>query len=245
MFPVRKRFFGRTQPSMRPKPNQLFFLFSIVSIAEISLLANELEQYRSITKPLIIPLLASVYLTMTKGKWKWHQDAIVWGLFFSWLGDILLQKDSLFVPGLLSFLTAHVFYISFFSRTISKETSFFKLRPVMLIAVLAYLVELMHLMWPFLGAMKWPVLIYGVTISVMLSAAFWQYQKLDDKTALFFIVGATFFVASDSILALNRFRNPFEHAGILIMSTYILAQLFIVLGAIRYRNLPEPEAETL
>jgi len=120
---------------MRPKPNQLFFLFSIVSIAEISLLANELEQYRSITKPLIIPLLASVYLTMTKGKGKWHQDAIVWGLFFSWLGDILLQKDSLFVPGLLSFLTAHVFYISFFSRTISKETSFFKLRPVMLIAV--------------------------------------------------------------------------------------------------------------
>lgn len=115
----------------------------------------------------------------------------------------------------------------------------------MLIAVLAYLVELMHLMWPFLGTMKIPVLIYGITISVMLSAAFWQYQKLDDKTALFFIVGATFFVASDSILALNRFRNSFDHAGILIMSTYILAQLFIVLGAIRYRNLPEPETETL
>ena len=115
----------------------------------------------------------------------------------------------------------------------------------MLIAVLAYLVELMHLMWPFLGPMKVPVLIYGITISVMLSAAFWQYQKLDNKTALLFILGATLFVASDSILALNRFRNPFESAGVLTMSTYILAQLFIVMGAIRYRNTPEPETESI
>jgi len=245
LFLVRKCFLGRTQSYMRPKPNHLFFLFSLISIAEISLLANELEEFRTFTKPLIIPLLASVYVTMTKGKGKWHKDAIIWGLLFSWIGDILLQKESFFIPGLLSFLTAHIFYIRFFSRTISRETSFFKLRPVMLIAVLAYLVELMHLMWPFLGAMKLPVLVYGITISVMLSAAFWQYQKLDDRTALFFILGATLFVASDSILALNRFRSAFDHAGILIMSTYILAQLFIVLGAIRYRNIPESEPESI
>jgi uncharacterized membrane protein YhhN len=230
---------------MKPKPNQLFFLFSIVSIAEVSLLANDLEGYRFLTKPLIIPILAALYLRMSKGNINWRNDAIFWGLSCSWLGDILLQKDSLFIPGLLSFLTAHVFYIIFFVRTTSKETSFFKLRPVMLIAVLAYLVELMHLMWPYLGAMKAPVLVYGITISIMLSAAFWQYQKLDDKTALFFILGATLFVASDSILALNRFRSPFEMAGVLIMSTYILAQLFIVLGAIRYRNHTETESESI
>jgi len=230
---------------MKPKPNRLFFLFSIVSIAEVSLLANDLEDYRMLTKPLIIPLLAAVYLSMKTGNIKWNKDAILWGLFFSWVGDILLQKEALFIPGLLAFLSAHIFYIFFFSRTRSKETSFFKLRPVMLIAVLAYLVELMHLMWPYLGAMKAPVLLYGLTISTMLSAALWQYQKLDDKTALYFILGATLFVASDSILALNRFRSPFAMAGILTMSTYILAQLFIVLGAIRYRNLSEIETESV
>lgn len=227
---------------MKPKANQLFLLFSLVSIAEISLLVNDLEQFRMITKPLIIPLLGSIYLSKSKSL-DWRKDAIFWGLCFSWVGDILLQKESLFIPGLLAFLTAHIFYISFFTKTKSKEISFFKLRPVMLIAVLAYLVELMHLMWPYLGPMKAPVLVYGITISVMLSAAFWQYQKLEDKTALYFILGATLFVASDSILALNRFRSPFNMAGVLIMTTYIMAQLFIVLGAIRYRNQPDPETE--
>lgn len=230
---------------MKPKANQLFFLFSIVSIAEVSLLANNLEEYRIWTKPLIIPLLAGVYMSLNNSKVNWKRDAILWGLVCSWVGDILLQKESLFIPGLLAFLTAHIFYILFFTRTKSKETSFFKLRPVMLIAVLAYLVELMHLMWPYLGGMKAPVLLYGITISTMLSAAFWQYQKLEDGTALFFILGATLFVASDSILALNRFRSPFEMAGVMIMSTYILAQLFIVLGAIRYRNYTEGETESI
>jgi len=67
----------------------------------------------------------------------------------------------------------------------------------------------------------------------MLSAAMWQYQKVENKTALFFIIGATLFVTSDSLLAFNRFRESFNLAGVSIMSTYILAQLFIVMGAIR------------
>ncbi len=103
----------------------------------------------------------------------------------------------------------------------------------MLIAVMAYLVEFMNILWPTLGQMRIAVLIYGITISTMLSAALWQYQKLENKTALYFIIGATLFVTSDSLLALNMFKEHFSMAGILIMSTYILAQLFIVLGAIR------------
>jgi uncharacterized membrane protein YhhN len=94
----------------------------------------------------------------------------------------------------------------------------------------------MNLLWPHLGAMKIPVLTYGITISVMLSCAMWQYQKLEAKTSLFLIIGAAFFVASDSILAINKFKTHFEFSGILIMTTYIIAQLFIVMGAIRYRT---------
>jgi hypothetical protein len=35
------------------------------------------------------------------------------------------------------------------------------------------------------------------------------------------------------LLAFNRFRESFNLAGVSIMTTYILAQLFIVTGAIR------------
>ncbi len=48
------------------------------------------------------------------------------------------------------------------------------------------------------------------------------------------MVGALLFVISDSTLAINKFYKPFEMAGVLIMLTYGLAQLFIVEGAGRY-----------
>ena len=221
---------------MKPKSNQVFFIFSLIAIAEITLLATGNHSYRFLTKPFLIPLLILLYIVSTKDKIQIPKDIIIWALLFSWAGDLFLMKDGFFIPGLISFLTAHFFYILFLSKTKSDQTSFFKLRPVMLIAVLAYLIELMYLLWPHLGGMKIPVLIYGITISVMLSAAFWQYQKLETRTALYFIVGAIFFVLSDSLLALNKFKTNFVMADISIMCTYILAQLLIVLGAIKYRN---------
>lgn len=226
---------------MKPKTKQLFFLFALVSIAEIILISSGNETLRLLTKPLIIASLAAIYLTAVSTPKKLYKDAVLMGLFFSWIGDILLQNEGYFIPGLMAFLIAHIFYILFFASTQSANTSFFKLRPVMIIAVIAYLIELMILLWPHLGGMKIPVLVYGITISTMLSAAFWQYQKLDNTTALYLIFGAGFFVASDSILALNKFKTQFDSAGIYIMSTYILAQLFIVLGAIRYRNIPQEQ----
>ena len=221
---------------MRQKQRLFFYLFSIVSLIEMLHISIGKEDLRIFTKPLIIPLLGLTYYFSLDKKPSILKDAILLALLFSWFGDILLQKESLFVPGLICFLTAHIFYIYFFARTNSGKASYFKLRPVMLIAVLAYLIEFMYLLWPSLGAMKLPVLIYGITISTMLSAAIWQYQKLDDKTSLFLIIGAALFVTSDSILAINKFSSPFSSAGIMIMTTYVLAQLFIVLGAIRYRN---------
>ena len=218
---------------MKPKPRQLFFFFALVSLAEIAFVATNNSVLRYLSKPLIIPLLAACYISLQVPRKPLMKDTLLHGLFFSWIGDVLLQSDKLFIPGLISFLTAHIFYIIYFTRIRSNQHSYFKLRPIMLMAVLAYLVEFMYILWPHLGEMKIPVLFYGITISTMLSAAMWQYQKVDNKTALFFIIGATLFVTSDSLLAFNRFRESFNLAGVSIMSTYILAQLFIVMGAIR------------
>ena len=218
------------------KSRNLFLLFAAISITEIILLVTGTEQFRYITKPLIIPVLGLIYYTSINNKGNVWRDSVLFALLFSWIGDILLHLDGFFVPGLISFLIAHICYIIFLSNTISQTASFFKLRPVMLIAVMAYLIELMYLLWPYLGEMKYPVLFYGITISTMLSAALWQYQKLDNRTATYFIVGALFFVTSDTLLAFNKFRQTFQLSGVYIMTTYILAQLFIVVGAIRYRN---------
>ena len=46
------------------------------------------------------------------------------------------------------------------------------------------------------------------------------------------MTGALLFVISDSVLAINKFYQSFELAGIVIMLTYGFAQLFIIEGAI-------------
>lgn len=222
---------------MKPKQYRFFLATAFFSILDLFLIATNNDGHRFFSKPFIIPCIAGIYFfSLEKNKISWKRDMILYGLGASWIGDILLQFETLFIPGLLAFLFAHIFYIRFLVFTRSENPSFFKLRPVMLIAVLAYLIELMNVLWPYLGQMKIPVLTYGITISIMLSGAMWQYQKLDPKTSLYLIVGAAFFVASDSILAINKFKTPFEYSGIMIMTTYIIAQLFIVMGAIRYRT---------
>lgn len=222
---------------MKPKQFKAFLAVALFATLDIFFVVTNNQELRLLSKPLIIPSLIGVYLfSFEKENYNWKNDMILLGLCASWIGDILLQFKGLFIPGLVSFLTAHIFYISFLIRTRSEHPSFFKLRPVMLIAVLAYLIELMNVLWPYLGNMKIPVVAYGITISTMLSTALWQYQKLDNKTALYFIIGAISFVLSDSLLAVDKFKGQFAYSGIMIMTTYIIAQLFIVLGAIRYNN---------
>jgi len=54
------------------------------------------------------------------------------------------------------------------------------------------------------------------------------------RAGIWMMVGAILFVVSDSLLALNKFYVAINYAGIIVMLTYGLAQLFIVYGAARY-----------
>ena len=50
----------------------------------------------------------------------------------------------------------------------------------------------------------------------------------------FLVIGSFLFIISDSLLAINKFYQPFGYAGIAIMLSYGIAQLLITLGAVRY-----------
>ena len=51
----------------------------------------------------------------------------------------------------------------------------------------------------------------------------------------FVVVGACLFIASDSIIAINRFLVSVPNSSLLIMSTYYPAQLLITAGTLRNR----------
>lgn len=221
---------------MIKKHTAVYIFFGIVACADI-LSGQFFPELRYFTKPLLMPLLMLAYYMEVKPL-SLFSRILLSGLFFSWVGDVLLMLESLngsfFIGGLLSFLTAHLMYIRYFVKTKSLNESYLKSRPIMLLAIAAYVIELMYILWPYLGEMKVPVLIYGSVIGIMLALALWQIGKLDKKAATLFTAGAAFFVLSDSLLAINKFRSQFSYAGMAIMFTYCLAQYLIARGSARH-----------
>jgi len=60
--------------------------------------------------------------------------------------------------------------------------------------------------------------------------------KVNRKAAWYYLAGATSFVVSDSLLAVNKFYQPFAYAGVFIMLTYCAAQYLIVRGYIEQKS---------
>ena len=152
-----------------------------------------------------------------------YQQWILLGLLFSLFGDIFLMlPGDRFIPGLVSFLIAHLFYIAAFSREIVPFDSIIFLVIFFLAAGLfvAYA-------WRHLGKMRMPVAIYATAIASMgwLAAARWD--QLQSPAALWGMIGAILFVISDTSLAFNRFVKRFRNAQLLILSTYFIAQYLI------------------
>ena len=220
--------------------NKSLFLKGFLLIAAINLLLIVLD-YGTITgllKPLLMPLLF-LYV--------YYQEAfstkklLLLGLTFSWIGDILLlfasRGELSFIAGLLSFLTAHVFYIYLFSKL--GTTVAYKKNLVFwagFIMILLYLQSLLAMLSPKLGTLKIPVTIYAVAISIMLAFAWRGYFSWNPSSRFFILFGAMSFVASDSLLAINKFNSPFEYASFFIMVTYLAAQYGIVCGVVSFKK---------
>jgi hypothetical protein len=84
----------------------------------------------------------------------------------------------------------------------------------------------------YLNDFRIPVMVYMFVISVMAILAAYRYKRVNLLSFRLILFGALFFVISDAALAFNKFVEPYPFAGILIMSTYMIAQYLITMGAI-------------
>jgi uncharacterized membrane protein YhhN len=219
---------------MKGKYWLLFYVF--VLIADLAFVYTKDETLRYFTKPLLMPLLIIFFRQATQSIQEPLRAKIILALFFSWAGDVLLMFEPVnnlfFIWGLISFLLAHVFYILFYDNIVRYEN--LRKNYWWFLPITAYCVGLVYLLMPKLGDMKMPVIVYSIVIGYMLLQAL-QISRIKNKSAaLLMIIGAILFIASDSLLAINKFYISFELAGLAVMSTYGLAQLLITLGAIRY-----------
>jgi uncharacterized membrane protein YhhN len=217
--------------------NLLYWNNFYLVVLFINVVSHETGDYllQHASKPLLMPLLAGYFLSEAKNKHSLSRWVLA-ALFFSWAGDVLLmfqEKDSMFfMLGLSAFLLAHVFYIVFFLGIKNREQV--KFRPLLLVIVAVYYAGLIYLLYPKLANMRMPVMVYGVVISAMFMLAMHMLFIKKEIAGKYMISGALLFVVSDSVLAINKFYQPFDGAGIIIMLTYGLAQLFIVKGTIKY-----------
>jgi uncharacterized membrane protein YhhN len=218
------------------RKNFWIILFLIILAADLTAVFLDKEGLRYFTKPLIVISLILYFISQTSfvqsGLKKW----VLFALGFSLGGDIFLlfevKGPVFFLLGLSSFLIAHIFYIVFFHLIRIRENIAGNI--LLLLVVVVYYTALMTILSPFLENMKLPVRIYGVVISFMLLLALHTGFITNKKASLLMITGAVLFIISDSMLALNKFYAAFEYAGIGVMLSYGMAQLFIVEGAIKY-----------
>ncbi len=192
-----------------------------------------------------MPILV-VYLWLNTKFKTLFDRLVVAGFFFGWIGDMFLmvKNDDLFVFGLASFLICHIFYISAFILNIRKSDHKMSVINKIILALLPlfYLIVLYSYLYPHIVGKEEtkpfliPVSVYAVTIVTMCLFALWRIGGTNRKSAALIILGAFTFVISDSLIALNKFVDPFPHANLFIMFTYCLAQLWIATGSILHHQ---------
>lgn len=212
-------------------------IFWILCITDIVTNTFNIAVLHYAVKPLLIPCLIYLFINETKHTKVTSSPLLITGLLFCWLGDVLLMFESsypiFFILGLASFLGGHLFYIFYFSKLPSQPKKMRERNLLILLPVAVYVLILLYKLYPSLGDLKIPVTVYAIVLAAMLSMALWKSKKTDFTTGLLFIVGATSFVLSDSLLAINKFYHPFSQSVFFIMFTYSVAQYLIVMGGIR------------
>jgi alkylglycerol monooxygenase len=148
---------------------------------------------------------------------------LVAGLAFSLAGDCFLMFPGFFIPGLVAFLIAHLFYIALFKQGLP----WFPSR-----RALAVTLGLGVAMYAFLFNGLDPVLriavaAYVVVIALMAAQAIGRATVLRDKASIAVAVGAGVFMLSDSLLATNKFAFPLPMAQFWVLATYYVAQILI------------------
>ncbi len=212
----------------------LKFYIAFSCIYLILLLIN-LEATAFPLKPFLIPsLIAAVYCHPNFSSKKFLSGALI----FSWIGDVVLMFQSLnplfFMGGLTAFLIGHIIYIILFNKekrqVLNKNSRFLRIGSL---SIMLYLIVMLSLLLPHLGAMRLPVTVYALTISLMLWTAVIGYTEWESPANAWIMTGAILFVLSDSILAFNKFYQPIWLASFFIMVTYLAAQYAIVVGVLK------------
>lgn len=209
--------------------------FAIAASAVLAILGAEVEGLRGlhyVFKPLTT-LLALALAWRQRGAAGRYRHWIAIGLALSAAGDVFLMLPfDGFVFGLGSFLLAHLAYL----LALRQRGGWWRVRwPVAVYAGVAALVLVR--LWPGLpGELKLPVIVYVVALAGMAAQAASVWRERPDASTRIAAIGGALFVASDALLALDRFSTQIPMVSVWVLATYWVAQACLASSTIGGRD---------
>ena len=200
-------------------------VFAVLVVAALAILSAErrIVWLHVASKPLTTALLFLV-VGWPSTRLAWWIDA---GIALSVVGDIALLSSSegAFLVGLAAFLLAHLAYVVAFARVAVWSPHV----AIVAVATLTVTAFVLRAIAPGTARLRAPTIAYGIVISAMVIAASATLGGPLPGAPLA-AAGATFFYASDTSLALNRFRRPIPHAAFFTLGLYWIGQIGIALA---------------
>jgi uncharacterized membrane protein YhhN len=179
----------------------------------------------------IVFVAVSAYQSSARGRF----DSKSWwllgiALLCSLGGDVALMLQGLFIPGLVSFLLGHLAYLALLRRGVRWFAHRGALLATVGIGAAMYA-------WLWRGGLpaelRIPVAVYVLVIALMAAQALGRAAELQTDAARTVALGACIFMASDSVLAVDRFVQPVPMAILWVLTTYYAAQFCIAHGMVQ------------
>jgi uncharacterized membrane protein YhhN len=214
----------------------LFFALAVLAaISEWIALIRSNRRVEYVAKPAVMFFLG-VYL-VTAGR---LNGPLLWfglGALLSLIGDVLLiDAEKRFIYGLAAFLLAHVAYVVGFNLPPAPPSALTFGSAILIGMIVFPLVRkiLTSLRKKGKSRLVLPVQIYSLVIMLMLLSATLTLFRTDWLTmaAVLVAAGATFFVASDIVLAWHLFVNPLKYGRNINIGLYHIGQMLLIAGAV-------------
>lgn len=222
-------------------------VFCLCAAVHLTACFIQQESVRRITKPALMPLLLLWNCLVSS-----PSPAVLCALLLGMIGDFLLlepDKPVFFSGGLAAFLAGHLCWLAEYSRYLKPEISKLPVLVIIVSLYTAYAILSIRLLKCPPGLLRTGVICYtivlellhftsvcivtGILVSIGDSS---QVAGNSIISAYLFLAGSSFFLISDSILALTIFRKDLTARlplqNFLIMLTYIAAQMCLAFGTL-------------
>jgi uncharacterized membrane protein YhhN len=209
-------------------------LIIYIFIGIVNVLGHYLEVPSMVkfSKPMLMPALIFFVYYQASGRVTLRILLLCVALIFAWLGDLaLMQVESIyFLLGLGSFLITQVLYTYIFYKSTFEKPEF-RLMP--LLPILTFTIFLLAILSQSVpDDMLIPIIVYALCITAMACMARLRGDLTSNNSFQWVMMGSLLFVVSDSAIAIDKFYQPIPYDAVLIMGTYIFAQLLIVKGVL-------------